>query len=576
MAIAKKDGAERKVAERGEQWLEEAEILDQRGEWEDAEGLYRKILVGAEKWGDRSLHGHVLRKIGEIRRKQGDSVAALRLFHSSLKLFGDRTDKEELSHLYNNIGLVFFNRGKWRQVKRYFGRSLLIARRMGDKRLEGQIFNNLGILYHILGHNSKAVRCFEKAFHSYRFIHYDRGTAQTYNNLGMLARDRGDWDSARDNYEESLELANKLKEYNLIGITSLNLSLALIHLGEVEEAERYCNQAHGIFQRLDDKLGVAESYLHHGIIQRCRGKFSDAERFFKKSIRINRGIKNDLGLAESHRELALLYQDQRKGKQVLAHLGTAFRIFQELKAELYFEDINDKIRDLERIFLEITRKMGEEVESKDTYTYGHCRRVAHYSLLLADAINLSDGDKKAILVAAFLHDLGKVRIPKEILKKPKKLSPDEYLMIMKHPQWGVEILESIEFPWEIKPLILHHQERYDGTGYPDGLNGKKIPLCARIISIADFFDALSTDRPYRKAMAVDDTIHIMERESNKALDPELLDVFIPIIREHYQSGDSLIGEGDMSDFTSFWLENVGLYKTDTASDRIAGSRQTVA
>ena len=525
--------------------LEEAERLDRCGQWDQAIEAYDRVLVEARRDGDRWVEAHVLRRVGEIKRKRGDAVAALRMFRSSQNLFKALGDRKSLSYLYNNIGLVYFVRGKWKMVKRYFGRALRIARSEGEKKLEGQIFNNLGIMSQIQGQEEKAIKYFVKALPCYEASGFGKGIAQTHNNIGMCYRDRRMWEEAKRYYEMGYRKSCELDDLNLMGITSLNIAMVETHLNRLEIAWDFCEKAFGIFESLEDSLGIAESHICFGVIHRLRKEYQRSEREFRKSIDLNKKIDNQLGLAEAYRELALLYQDMGKSKRVLRYLGNSFSVFRELQATRYVDDIDEKIRDLEEIYFRITREMGEEVESKDTYTFGHCRRVAHYAAMLADEIGLSLTEKKAILIAAYLHDLGKVRIPPEILKKPKKLTPDEYLTIMKHPGWGVEMLESVEFPWDVKPLIMHHQERYDGKGYPDGLEGEEIPLCARIISIADFFDAMTTDRPYRKALDIDETLSVMRRETGKILDPDLFEVFEPMIRERFRGDDRGSGEFDL-------------------------------
>jgi len=522
--------------------LKEAEKLDRSGHWDEAISIYDRALKEAREEGDEWSEAHVLRKVGEIKRKRGDAVSALRMFRSSQNLFRKLGDRKSLSYLYNNIGLVYFVRGKWKLVKRYFGRALKIARAEGEKKLEGQIFNNLGIMSQIRGQEKKAVVYFERALPCYEAVDFGKGIAQTYNNIGMCYRDRRRWREAKRYYEISYEKSCELNDLNLMGITSLNIAMVNTRLDELKVAKVYCEKAYSIFEKLDDKLGIAESDICFGVIHRQKHEHRRSEIHFKKSIELNGEIDNHLGLAEAYRELALLYQDMGKSSLVLQYLGDSFKVFRELQASRYVDDIDEKIQELERIYIEITRKMGEEVESRDTYTFGHCQRVAHYSAILASEVGLPVQERKAILVAAYLHDLGKVKIPPEILKKPKKLTPDEYLTIMKHPAWGVEMLESIEFPWDVKPLIMHHQERFDGKGYPDGLEGEKIPLCARIISIADFFDAMTTDRPYRKALNIDETLSIMNREKGKTLDPELLEIFEPLIRKRFPMTKSPKGE----------------------------------
>jgi putative nucleotidyltransferase with HDIG domain len=447
--------------------LKEAEKRDRFGRSDDAVDLYDRALKEARRKGDERAEADFLRKVGEIKRKRGDAVAALRLFRSSQYLFQKIGDQKSLSYLYNHIGMGYRDRRLWKEARKYF--------------------------------------------------------------------------------EKSYQKSRELDDLELMGIASLNLAMVEIRLNQLEKAEDYCERAYSIFENLDDKPAIAESYICFGMIHRQKKEHRRSERYFKKCVELNREIDNTFGLAEAYRELALLYQDQGNSKLVFQYLGDSLETFRELQASCCADDIDEKIRELEEIYIRIAREMGEEAESSDTYTFGHSRRVAHYAALLADEAGLSDPDKNAIRVAAYLHDLGKVKIPREILKKPKKFTPVEYLTIMKHPAWSVELLESIEFPWDVKPLILHHQERFDGKGYPEGLAGEDIPLSVRIISIADFFDTMTTDRPYRKALNVDETLSIMDREKGKILDPELLEIFEPMIRKHFPMEISPEGESEIGD-----------------------------
>jgi HD-GYP domain-containing protein (c-di-GMP phosphodiesterase class II) len=120
---------------------------------------------------------------------------------------------------------------------------------------------------------------------------------------------------------------------------------------------------------------------------------------------------------------------------------------------------------------------------------------------VAQGLGLDEGQQTTIRIGAYLHDLGKVKVPHEILNKPGKLTDEEFRIIQMHPVWGVELLATVEFPWDIKPIIRWHHEKHDGTGYPDRLRGSEIPLNAQIICIVDVYDALTTTRSYRPAMS---------------------------------------------------------------------------
>jgi putative nucleotidyltransferase with HDIG domain len=163
-------------------------------------------------------------------------------------------------------------------------------------------------------------------------------------------------------------------------------------------------------------------------------------------------------------------------------------------------DVAGKVHRLEDTYFAVVRDWGQSIESADSYTFGHCERVASYASSVAQALGLDDQQQTTIRLGAYLHDLGKVRVPHEILNKPGKLTDAEFDVIKMHPVWGVELLVTVDFPWDIKPIIRWHHEKCDGTGYPDGLGGDAIPIGAQIIGIVDVYDALTTTRSYRPAM----------------------------------------------------------------------------
>lgn len=185
---------------------------------------------------------------------------------------------------------------------------------------------------------------------------------------------------------------------------------------------------------------------------------------------------------------------------------------------------------LEKSYLESIEILRRTVEVKDIYTKGHSDRVAEYSLLIGEKLNLSPEQMKTLKIGALFHDIGKIGIPDAILLKTDKLTDDEYSEIKNHPAIGVHILSNASIFADIVPIVKHHHERYDGHGYPSRLAGKDIPYLARIVAVADTFDAMTSKRSYRQALDFDYTMNEIERCTGTQFDPEIADVFLDILR----------------------------------------------
>jgi putative nucleotidyltransferase with HDIG domain len=191
--------------------------------------------------------------------------------------------------------------------------------------------------------------------------------------------------------------------------------------------------------------------------------------------------------------------------------------------------VNDQIAHLDtmnRQYRATIEALAHAIDAKDQVTHGHIRRVQTASLQLARALGCSDEHQiHAIEAASLLHDLGKLAIPEHILNKPGRLTPAEYETMKDHAKIGAEILAGVDFPYPVVPIVRHHHESWDGTGYPDGLAGDNIPLGARILQVVDCFDALTSHRPYRRALSRDEALAILRERRGTMYDPAVVDAF---------------------------------------------------
>ncbi|MGZ3569024.1 MAG: HD domain-containing phosphohydrolase [Thermodesulfobacteriota bacterium] len=190
-------------------------------------------------------------------------------------------------------------------------------------------------------------------------------------------------------------------------------------------------------------------------------------------------------------------------------------------------------QELEEMFFQTTDSLADAIEKRDPYTGGHTRRVTQYSLAISKYLQLKPVEKKWLKITSVLHDVGKVGIEDQILKKPEQLTPEEFEMIKRHCNIGVEIIEHVRQLRESIPGVKYHHEQLDGKGYPSGLKGDEIPVLAKIVAVADTFDAMTTNRPYRKAMEKEAAIKELERCSGRQFDERVVEAFI----QAYQKGE---------------------------------------
>ena len=197
------------------------------------------------------------------------------------------------------------------------------------------------------------------------------------------------------------------------------------------------------------------------------------------------------------------------------------------------EELSDTYDKLENAYLESIEVLRYTVEAKDTYTRGHSDRVSAYSVLIGEKLGLSESDIHTLRIGGLFHDIGKIGIPDTILLKESRLTDDEYSQIKNHPAIGAHILQNATIFKDIIPIVKHHHERYDGNGYPGKLKGEDIPYFARITTVADAFDAMTSRRSYRDILSLDFVKSELEKGSGTQFDPEITKVFLEILNNDY-------------------------------------------
>jgi len=267
-----------------------------------------------------------------------------------------------------------------------------------------------------------------------------------------------------------------------------------------EEARALAN---GIRKAINDTYFAGVEIFPHGCLSFSAGVAQLTKEIYDKSQLVDRADQ-------------AMYYAKKQGKN-------AVHIYHE-------HSLLQRTIDIEQDILEIEQQLNIFL-SKDVYTFQHSKRVFRYALELADKLELTDGEKKTLVLGALIHDIGKLEIPRDVLNKKGKLTDDEWAMVKKHVLWGKEIASTNEKFKPLLPLIELHHERFDGTGYPRGLQGEAIPKLARALSVIDSFDAMTTERPYQRTKSYREALAELRAFAGKQFDPLFVEAFVTMMEE---------------------------------------------
>jgi HD-GYP domain-containing protein (c-di-GMP phosphodiesterase class II) len=230
--------------------------------------------------------------------------------------------------------------------------------------------------------------------------------------------------------------------------------------------------------------------------------------------------------------LVICYAEERKfTADELSRLERLAR-----QTELAIKSVKQR-ESLSRFAFDTALALTEAIESRDPYTGGHCRRLADHAGAVASKLVLAPKEIEVVRLGAALHDMGKIVVPDAILKKPDRLTPEEYAIVKQHCYSGGQICKRVSFLMSAYPIVYHHHERWDGQGYPDGLKGESIPLGARIVAVMDAFDAMTTDRPYRMGMSIEEAVSILKDGAGSQWDPRIVSATLETINAEAANED---------------------------------------
>lgn len=502
-----------------------AQEEEKAGRRASARSAYEQALLKAETSDESSKISSIIRWIARTHLMDGDSDAALECLEAALAIAETNNDDASAGNAINLQGNVAWQLGDLDEAERLYLVARSRAIRAGDAKLAAMTAQNLGVLANIRGDYTAAEHQYKASLEDYRSLNLRADISIALNNLGLLFTKLKRYDEAEKVLLEGVQMCEL--DGDVMARTQLDINLAELWVERKEfvRAHGAVRKALSAATQSGDGSAIGKATKLLGVIARETGSFDEAEQHFIRADEVFMARGELLLQAEIARDRATLARLTGKNRDVLQQLNRAHRIFSQLRAKEDIAEVGAKFNTLEQDFLHVAKRWGEEIEAKDRYTQGHCQRVAELSCAIAKRSGMDDAAMFWFRIGALLHDVGKIVIPPEVLNKPGKLDDVEWEQMKSHTTAGVEMLKDIEFPWDVRPMVESHHERWDGNGYPHRLKGEEIPLIARILTVADVYDALTSVRSYKRALTHQETMTILRRDVGTMFDPQVFTWF---------------------------------------------------
>lgn len=510
---------------RAQSHIQAAHEAERAGRTREAREQYESALRSLDARNACALAAKLLRWIAWTHSTEGDAQAALDTLEAAEAAASACGDIAALASVLNMRAGTFYGLGDLDEARELFERVRALAVRSRDRKLEAIADQNLGSVSSIRGDLVEALARFQASLANFEALDETSYLGPLLNNIGRLQSELGQVEEAEAALARARSLCVEEDDLHHLVIVEVNRARLMLKGGEPVRALRTAEEARELSTTTGDDRWVGEILLVCGSAHQDLGNAEVALAFLERALELARKREEPKLIADVVLEQARALRSVGRNRDTLLCLDRARQLFEGLRARLDLASVGERLGELEAAFLQIVREWGESIESKDAYTQGHCSRVAEYACMLARAAGLSEHDMRWFRMGALLHDVGKVSVPLEILTKNGRLDDSEWAVMARHPEFGVQLLEGIEFPWDVRPMIRHHHERWDGTGYPDKLAGEDIPFEARILTIADIYDALTTTRSYRAAFSHEKAMEILRSEVGVTVDPDLFPLF---------------------------------------------------
>lgn len=503
-------------------FIEAAKLAEREGRWSEAALSYETLV--RDPMASDLTRLSALRWLGRVYLEQGNRGAAIDVLEAAVAAATQAGSATAIAQALNVVAIVHQTGGDLDRAEMMYREARGTAESIKDSEAMAMIDQNLGTVASIRGDIYEALEAFQRSLAGYRALGMRDHAAQVLNNIGLAFTDLGELEQAEAAYAEAAMAFGEEHDHPNEMNVALNQVQLCIATGRFEEAQ----------ERVDPLVALTgeiapswrgEVFRHVGVIARERGDYVKAAEYLGRAAESADEGEDLLLKADVSEQLAELYWTQKRHREMLSHLNQSHALYSRLKAQHRVAQVERRNAALEARFLEMAHNWGDSIESKDHYTQGHCERVAFFACVLAESTGMDSRSLFWFRLGALLHDIGKIIVPTDVLNKAGNLTDEEWAIMKRHPEAGLDLVSDIDFPGDVRSIIRNHHERWDGKGYPDGLAGEEIPFAARILCVADVYDALTTARSYRDSLSHARAVEVM-RGSPGQFDPQLLEAFL--------------------------------------------------
>ena len=501
-----------------------------QGRYREASAVILDESLVREELRDHAGYAKCLNNLGLIHIELGDLHQAL---EHLARCFEYITHCPEPLHSLEsacliNIGNIHQIGHEYDQATEAFGQGMAAAQRAGDTANEIAGLTGLGLIARDRGQHKDALQLLLQALRLAQTSGRRYNEAEILDNLGQVYAGLGQRALALETFGQALNLSRELGALPSEQNALTHLALVQAEGGEFEQAAVHLELALVCARQSGSDRAALEIHEHLGEVLQRLGHFEQAALQLREALTLERGLHNQ------DRQETYLNLTTRLEVERARHQAETYRLMNQTSQQARTEaelEVQKRTADLELAQREIITRLGLVGEYRDDKTGSHTQRVSQLAASLAQAIGLTTTEVELVRLAARLHDIGKIAVPDIVLLKTDRLTAEEFTIMKHHTTIGARVLEGgqSDLMRMAEQIALTHHERWDGSGYPQGLQGDSIPLMGRIVAIVDVWDALTTERPYKKAWSREEAWREMTEQSGKHFDPYLTEVFLGMI-----------------------------------------------